>query len=160
MRAHNSSASRATPAKSLLLGRVFTNYLRALFAKGVQADSIAIGEEIAPTERREANRLRSERWRRAHGIMPRRPAQKLWLAEGCSRSTYSTRRCVQDPHREFRPVRAPKMACLHTCGPGWQCDHAGFQEWRWFCPSSTRDQKSPQLCHNASALQGFSCLAA
>ena len=31
-------------------------------------------------ERREAARLRSERWRRAHGIMPRRPAQRPWLA--------------------------------------------------------------------------------
>ena len=42
-------------------------------------------------ERREANRLRSERWRRAHGIMPRRPAQKPWLAEGVSRSTWYRR---------------------------------------------------------------------
>ena len=40
----------------------------------------------------------------------------------------------------FRPVWAPKMACLHTCGPDWQYDHApGFQEWRRFCLSSTRD---------------------
>ena len=37
-------------------------------------------------ERREKARLRSERWRRAHGIMPRRPAQQPWLAEGISRS--------------------------------------------------------------------------
>jgi hypothetical protein len=43
-------------------------------------------------ERREANRLRSERWRRAHGIMPRKPAQKPWLAEGVSRSTWYRRR--------------------------------------------------------------------
>jgi hypothetical protein len=40
-------------------------------------------------ERREANRLRSERWRRAHGIMPRKHAQRRWLATGVSRSTYS-----------------------------------------------------------------------
>ena len=32
-------------------------------------------------ERREKSRLRSERWRRAHGIGPRRPAQRPWLAE-------------------------------------------------------------------------------
>jgi len=38
-------------------------------------------------------------------------------------------------------------ACLHTCGPDWQCDHpCGFQEWRRFCPSSTHDQKSPVKC--------------
>jgi hypothetical protein len=47
---------------------------------------------MTPPERREAARLRSERWRRAHGIMPRRPAQKPWLAEGCSRSTWYRRR--------------------------------------------------------------------
>lgn len=42
-------------------------------------------------ERREANRLRSERWRRAHGIPVRKPASKPWLAEGCSRSTWYRR---------------------------------------------------------------------
>ena len=36
--------------------------------------------------------MRSERWRRAHGIMPRRPAQRPWLAEGISRSTWYRRR--------------------------------------------------------------------
>jgi hypothetical protein len=43
-------------------------------------------------ERREKARLRSERWRRAHGIMPRQPAQRPWLALGISRSTYYRRR--------------------------------------------------------------------
>ena len=43
-------------------------------------------------ERRERNRLRSERWRRAHGIGPRKPAQRPWLAEGISRSTWYRRR--------------------------------------------------------------------
>ena len=43
-------------------------------------------------ERREKARLRSERWRRAHGIMPRKPAQKPWLAEGIGRSTWYRRR--------------------------------------------------------------------
>jgi hypothetical protein len=49
-------------------------------------------------ERRERNRLRSERWRRAHGIMPRKPASKPWLAEGVSRSTW---------YRRGNRVRAP-----------------------------------------------------
>jgi len=35
---------------------------------------------MTDAERREKARLRSERWRRAHGIMPRRPAQQPWLA--------------------------------------------------------------------------------
>jgi hypothetical protein len=42
--------------------------------------------------RREAGRLRSERWRRAHGVGPRKPAQRPWLAEGISRSTWYRRR--------------------------------------------------------------------
>ncbi len=41
---------------------------------------------MIPTEKREKARLRSERWRRAHGIMPRRPAQRPLLAEGISQS--------------------------------------------------------------------------
>jgi hypothetical protein len=43
-------------------------------------------DETTPEERRERARLRSERWRRAHGIGPRKPAQRLWLAEGVSRA--------------------------------------------------------------------------
>ena len=41
---------------------------------------------MTDAQRREKARLRSERWRRAHGIGPRRPAQQPWLAEGVSRS--------------------------------------------------------------------------
>jgi len=47
---------------------------------------------MTTAESREKARLRSERWRRAHGIMPRRPAQRPWLAEGVSRSTWYRRR--------------------------------------------------------------------
>jgi hypothetical protein len=47
---------------------------------------------MTDAERREKNRLRSERWRRAHGIGPRRPAKQPWLAEGISRSTWYRRR--------------------------------------------------------------------
>jgi hypothetical protein len=46
---------------------------------------------MTDAERREAARLRSEGWRRAHGIGPRRPAQRPWLAEGVSRSTWYRR---------------------------------------------------------------------
>jgi hypothetical protein len=42
-------------------------------------------------EQRERARLRSERWRRRHGIGPRRPAQKPWLGLGISRSTFYRR---------------------------------------------------------------------
>jgi hypothetical protein len=50
-------------------------------------------------ERREKARLRAERRRRAHGIMPRRPAQRPWLTEGISRSTWYRRR-KQAPERQ------------------------------------------------------------
>jgi hypothetical protein len=36
---------------------------------------------MTPAEKRERNRLRSERWRRAHEIMPRKPAQKPVLVK-------------------------------------------------------------------------------
>ena len=47
---------------------------------------------MADAERREKARLKSERWRRAHGIIPRKPAERPWLAEGISRSTWYGRR--------------------------------------------------------------------
>jgi len=46
---------------------------------------------LTPAERRERARLRSLRWRRAHGIGPRKPAERPWLAMGISRSTYQRR---------------------------------------------------------------------
>jgi hypothetical protein len=70
---------------------------------------MAFGNETEKqAERRERARLRSERWRRAHGIMPRRPAQKPWLAEGCSRSTWYRRgnRVAKDLANQ-RPVGRP-----------------------------------------------------
>jgi hypothetical protein len=57
---------------------------------------------MTPAQREKA-RLRSERWRRAHGIMPRRPVQRPWLAEGISRSTwYRRRKQVRDQLARLR----------------------------------------------------------
>jgi hypothetical protein len=71
------------------------------------------------------------------------------------RAIVQTPGCLRDRHPGFRPLRAPKTACLHTCGPDWQCDHpCGFQEWRRFCPSSTRDQKSLTTCSASFELPG------
>jgi hypothetical protein len=44
--------------------------------------------KLTPEERRERARLRSERWRRAHGIGPRKPAQRPWLTLCISRSIF------------------------------------------------------------------------
>lgn len=51
---------------------------------------------MTPEEKREKNRLCSERWRRAHGIGPRKPAQQPWLAEGISRSTWYRRKQARE----------------------------------------------------------------
>jgi len=63
---------------------------------------VAIFGNNFPEQRREAARLRSERWRRAHGIMPRRPAKQPWLAEGISRSTW---------YRRKKRAQQPATAC-------------------------------------------------
>jgi hypothetical protein len=61
---------------------------------------------MTAAERREQARLRSERWRRAHGIMPRRSAQQPWLAEGISRSTWYRRRKLAREAAERKAVVA------------------------------------------------------
>jgi hypothetical protein len=72
-------------------------------------------------ERREKARLRSERWRRAHGIGPRRPAKQPWLAEGVSRSTWY--------RRKQRARQAAAVAC--AC--------ATFERAEAFAAALTRD---------------------
>jgi len=54
---------------------------------------------FTPAQHRERARLRSLRWRRAHGIGPRKPAQRPWLAFGIS-STYTG--------AARRPARRPR----------------------------------------------------
>jgi hypothetical protein len=46
---------------------------------------MTITKEVRDAERREKARLRSERYRRARGIMPRKKAKQPWLAQGVSR---------------------------------------------------------------------------
>ncbi len=65
--------------------------------------------------------MRSERWRRAHGIGPRRPAQRPWLAAGVSRSTWY--RCKQ----RARQAAAVAYAC------------ATFERAEAFAAALTRD---------------------
>jgi len=69
-------------------------------------------------ERREKARLRSERWRRAHGIMPRRPAQRPWLAEGISRSTWYRRRKQARERQALTLVATAREAVFDRLG--WQ----------------------------------------
>src|SRR5208283_6226679 len=66
---------------------------------------------LTPSEHRERALLRSERYRRAHGIMPRKPAQKPWLAEGISRSTWYRRRKVAR-EREALKVRVAQRQAM------------------------------------------------
>jgi hypothetical protein len=61
-----------------------------------------------PEERREKARLRSERWRRAHGIWPaRKPAQRPWLALGHQPQHHYRRRAKA---REQAAADAPPLA--------------------------------------------------
>ena len=76
---------------------------------------------MTDAERREKARLRSERWRRAHGIGPRRPAKQPWLAEGVSRSTWYRRR------KQARNVVAAA------------CTRATFERAEAFAVALTRD---------------------
>jgi hypothetical protein len=55
-------------------------------------------DQLTPEQRRERARLRSERWRRAHGIPPRKPAQRPWVAMDIGRGAAAKR-----PSRAGRP---------------------------------------------------------
>lgn len=76
---------------------------------------------MTDAERREKNRVRSERWRRAHGIGPRRPAQRPWLAEGISRSTW------------YRRKQLARQAAAVACS------RAAFDRAEAFAAALTRD---------------------
>ncbi len=87
-----------------------------------------------PEERREKNRLRSERWRRAHGIGPRKPAQKPWLALGVSRATLWYRR------RKQAHEQAAQMAAVATT-------HAAFKRAEVFIRELHADLARAARCH-------------
>jgi hypothetical protein len=82
----------STPLVKRLWETTYDWDLDSLWAK-YDKDAFNINVEdtrtrLTPEERRERNRLRSLRWRRAHGIGPRRPAGRPWLALGISRTFY------------------------------------------------------------------------
>jgi hypothetical protein len=67
---------------------------------------------LTPEQRRERARLRALRWRRAHGIGPRKPAARPWLALGVSRSTYYRRRAKAREQAALAAATAAKEAVL------------------------------------------------
>ena len=69
-------------------------------------------DKQTPEARREKARLRSERWRRAHGIGPRKPAERPWLALGISRSTYYRRRKQAREREALAAATAAREAAL------------------------------------------------
>jgi len=69
---------------------------------------------------RECARLRSERWRRAHGIMPRKPAQRPRLAMGVSRVAN-------------KPLSKPRYQRQRP--PGWPCSIGSTGCWARCAPS-------------------------
>src|SRR5215472_5652476 len=75
---------------------------------------------LTPEQRRERARLRSERWRRAHGIGPRNPAQRPWAALGISRSTYYRRRAKAREQAALAQAIATREAVLARLA--WQIE--------------------------------------
>jgi hypothetical protein len=68
---------------------------------------------LTPEERRARARLRSERWRRAHGIGPRKPAERPWLALGISRSTFYRHRAKARSQAALAQAVAAREAVLN-----------------------------------------------
>jgi hypothetical protein len=80
-------------------------------------------QAMTAAERCERARLRSERWRRAHGIGPRRPAQKPWLALGVSRILPPARQSPPASRAghagsNFEPRRALRRRATSRAGRG------------------------------------------
>jgi hypothetical protein len=69
-------------------------------------------------EQREKARLRALRRRRAHGIGPRKPAARPWLALGISRSTYYRRRAKAREQAALAQAMAAREAVLDRLA--WQ----------------------------------------
>jgi len=88
------------PQEAKLQGRT-----RIVVSRNAADRKAAKEAKMTDSERREKARLRSERWRRAHGIGPRRPAQRPWLAAGVSRSTWYRRK------QQARQAAAVAYAC-------------------------------------------------
>jgi hypothetical protein len=81
---------------------------------------------LTPEQRRERNRLRSERWRRAHGIGPRRPAERPWLALGLSPEACESPRAGRADSSNHCKSGGARPARLADCGtrrePRQDCD--------------------------------------
>jgi hypothetical protein len=63
-------------------------------------------------DRREKARLRSERARRARGVMPRPKAKQPWLAAGVSRSTWYRRQTKASQHEAAALQSEARQATL------------------------------------------------
>ena len=70
---------------------------------------------VTAEERRERARLASLRWRRKCGIMPRKPAQRPWLTEGISRSTWYRR--GNRISAKFADLKSPTVGDLSLIEP-------------------------------------------
>jgi hypothetical protein len=145
-------------------------------------DKCSGAEIMTAAERRERARLRSERWRRAHGIGPRRPAQKPWLAEGISRRQSGA--CAGGcggymchasagyicPRRDFRPRAAGRTRRGRAVQPGRGLDH--WRAWRNILRTVALPQRSlaltasrdshlsapsPKRSQNSGSFAAFGC---
>jgi len=99
-------------------------------------------------ERREKIRLRSQAWRRAHGIPPRKPAQKPWIAEGISRSTWYRRsqKARQQASQAHVAIVLDRLAWL-SCPPLRLSEHQLWHSratWNYMKPFTALTNDMPQ----------------
>src|ERR1700730_12690813 len=95
-------------------------------------------------ERREKASLSSERWRRAHGIRPRRPAQRPWLG---GRRLSLERKRARDGC--FGRSSAASSAVFIAIVGGWAALRlTGSLNWMFAALASPCARRSPQECDN------------
>jgi hypothetical protein len=113
-----------------------------------EAESYMPRPKLTPEERRERARLRSERWRRAHGIGPRKPAQRPWLAAGARKPASRPR---------WRTLRRCSTGCSgrwRNCGRISTDSRRPMRLWRRSCPFLNVSRPQFRLAHKLISRKG------
>src|SRR5262249_27106951 len=85
---------------------------QGLYARDGAIDEMLIDDFGGIDERRERARLRSLRWRQAHGISPRRPAERPWLVPAAREG----RRAGGNGRGNGRTRGGARSAAMADCG--------------------------------------------
>jgi hypothetical protein len=93
---------------------------------------------LTDSEKRKRNRLGSERYRRAHGIMPSHPAQRPWIAFGISRSFV--------PVKEGGLIVKHKLSLASRTMVGYTLNPREYGH-----PAAAGSNRLPGKCHKTKA---------